>query len=61
MMLTPQAFVAASGVSAGTPTQPLLKGENMKFIIEDKVVLSRPLEGPLAAHIAAAKSDEMTQ
>jgi hypothetical protein len=25
----------------------------MKFIIDDEVVLSRPLEGPLAAHITA--------
>jgi hypothetical protein len=25
----------------------------MKFVIDDEVVLSRPLEGPLAAHITA--------
>ena len=25
----------------------------MKFIVDDEIVLSRPLEGPLAAHIAA--------
>ena len=25
----------------------------MKFVIDDEVVLSRPLEGPLAGHITA--------
>jgi integrase/recombinase XerD len=32
---------------------PLGKGVNVKYIINDQVVLSRPLEGPLAAYISS--------